>query len=73
MHGFHFEVVGIDGVPLAPDDRYMLDTLVVAPGARYDFIVHADARGVWAFHCHILPHVEGPSGMFGMVTALVVS
>jgi FtsP/CotA-like multicopper oxidase with cupredoxin domain len=27
---------------------------------------------VWAFHCHILPHVEGLDGMFGMVTALVV-
>jgi FtsP/CotA-like multicopper oxidase with cupredoxin domain len=72
LHGFHFEVVGIDGFPLAPDDRYMLDTLVVAPGARYDFIVHADVPGIWAFHCHILPHVEGPEGMYGMVTALVV-
>ena len=28
--------------------------------------------GAWAFHCHILPHAEGPDGMFGMVTALVV-
>jgi uncharacterized cupredoxin-like copper-binding protein len=72
LHGFHFEVVGIDGYPLAPDDRYRLDTLVVAPGARYDFIVRADQPGIWAFHCHILPHVEGPSGMFGMVTALIV-
>jgi len=27
---------------------------------------------VWAFHCHILSHVEGPQGMFGMVTALIV-
>ena len=27
---------------------------------------------MWAFHCHILPHVEGPSGMFGMVTTLIV-
>jgi FtsP/CotA-like multicopper oxidase with cupredoxin domain len=26
---------------------------------------------VWAFHCHILNHVEGPERMFGM-TALVV-
>ena len=26
----------------------------------------------WAFHCHILTHAEGPDGMFGMVTALVV-
>jgi uncharacterized cupredoxin-like copper-binding protein len=72
LHGFHFEVVGIDGFPLAPDDRYMLDTLVIAPGARYDFIVRADNPGIWAFHCHILPHVEGPEGMFGMVTALIV-
>jgi FtsP/CotA-like multicopper oxidase with cupredoxin domain len=72
LHGFHFEVVGIDGFPLAPDDRYMADTLVIAPGARYDFIVRADNPGIWAFHCHILPHVEGPEGMFGMVTALIV-
>jgi len=25
------------------------------------------------FHCHILPHAEGRDGMFGMVTALIVS
>jgi len=35
--------------------------------------VHAVYPGTWAFHCHILSHVEGPQGMFGMVTALVVS
>jgi hypothetical protein len=34
--------------------------------------ITADRPGVWAFHCHILPHVEGPNGMFGMVTALIV-
>ena len=28
--------------------------------------------GIWAFHCHILPHVEGADGMFGMVTTLIV-
>jgi len=72
LHGFHFQVVGVDGFPLAPQSRYMADTLVVAPGARYDILVHADQPGVWAFHCHILNHVEGPSGMFGMVTALIV-
>jgi FtsP/CotA-like multicopper oxidase with cupredoxin domain len=27
---------------------------------------------VWAYHCHILTHAEGPNGMFGMVTALIV-
>jgi FtsP/CotA-like multicopper oxidase with cupredoxin domain len=72
LHGFHFEVVGEDGFPLAAQNRYMADTLVVAPGSRYDILVKADHLGAWAFHCHILPHAEGPDGMFGMVTALVV-
>jgi FtsP/CotA-like multicopper oxidase with cupredoxin domain len=47
--------------------------LNVAPGERWDAIVVADAPGVWAFHCHILTHAEGNAGMFGMVTALIVS
>jgi uncharacterized cupredoxin-like copper-binding protein len=72
LHGFHFEVVGEDGFPLSPHNRYMADTLVVAPGSRYDILVKASEPGAWAFHCHILSHVEGPQGMFGMVTALVV-
>jgi uncharacterized cupredoxin-like copper-binding protein len=72
LHGFHFLVVGEDGFPLSRPNRYMADTLVVAPGARYDILVKADQPGAWAFHCHILSHVEGPEGMFGMVTALVV-
>ena len=70
LHGFHFEVVAQDGFPL--DQPYLADTLVVAPGQRFDVLVHADQTGAWAFHCHILPHVEGPQGMYGMVTALVV-
>jgi FtsP/CotA-like multicopper oxidase with cupredoxin domain len=72
LHGFHFQVVSEDGFILPPNQRYMADTLAVAPGQRFDVLVHADYPGVWAFHCHILPHVEGPQGMFGMVTALVV-
>lgn len=70
LHGYHFEVVAQDGFPLTTP--YMADTLVIAPGQRYDVLVHAVYPGVWAFHCHILPHVEGPEGMFGMVTALIV-
>ncbi|MGE5225641.1 MAG: multicopper oxidase domain-containing protein [Planctomycetaceae bacterium] len=72
LHGYHFQVVGQDGFPLAPQNRYLADTLTVAPGARYDILVHAVYPGAWAFHCHILPHVEGPEGMYGMVSALVV-
>jgi manganese oxidase len=71
LHGYHFEVVAQDGYPLG--QPYLADTLVVAPGQRFDVLVHAVHPGAWAFHCHILPHVEGPEGMFGMVTALVVS
>jgi FtsP/CotA-like multicopper oxidase with cupredoxin domain len=70
LHGYHFEVVAQDGFPLR--EPYMADTLVVAPGQRFDVLVHAVYPGTWAFHCHILPHVEGPQGMYGMVTALVV-
>jgi len=70
LHGYHFEVVAEDGFML--EQPYMADTLMVAPGQRFDILVKADYPGVWAYHCHILPHVEGPEGMFGMVTAFVV-
>lgn len=70
LHGYHFEVVAEDGFVL--DEPYMADTLAVAPGQRFDILVRAEYPGVWALHCHILPHVEGPHGMFGMVTALAV-
>ena len=29
--------------------------------------------GVWAWHCHILTHAESSTGMFGMVTAMIVT
>ena len=70
LHGYHFEVVAQDGFPL--EQPYMADTLVIAPGQRFDVLIHTIYPGAWAFHCHILPHVEGPQGMYGMVTALVV-
>ena len=70
LHGYHFKVISEDGFPL--DHPYWADTLMGAPGQRFDVLVEAKYPGVWAFHCHILPHVEGPQGMFGMVTALVV-
>ena len=70
-HGFRMHVVARDGAPLGSAAFYA-DTLGVNPGERWDAIIDCDRQGVWAFHCHILPHVEGPDGMFGMVTALVV-
>jgi manganese oxidase len=50
----------------------MADTVMVAPGERYDVLVKASEVGAWAFHCHILTHAESAEGMFGMVTAMVV-
>ena len=71
LHGLTFEVFARDGYPLP--QPFKCDTLTVGPGERWDAIVVADAPGVWAFHCHILSHAEGATGMFGMVTALIVS
>ena len=70
LHGLTLEVFARDGYPLPQPFR--CDTITVAPGERWDAIVVADNPGVWAFHCHILSHAEAPSGMFGMVTALIV-
>jgi manganese oxidase len=70
LHGLVQRVIAKDGIPLA--QAYDADTVLVSPGERYSVLVHADAPGVWAWHCHILPHAEGPDGMFGMVTAMIV-
>lgn len=48
------------------------DTINIAPGERYTVVYKITDPGVWAWHCHILTHAEGPDGMFGMVTALIV-
>jgi FtsP/CotA-like multicopper oxidase with cupredoxin domain len=72
LHGMPMRVVARDGYSLG-SAAFTCDTLGVNPGERYDVVVECDEPGVWAFHCHILPHVEGRDGMFGMVTALIVS
>jgi FtsP/CotA-like multicopper oxidase with cupredoxin domain len=70
LHGIRQLVIAKDGYPL-PGPHYE-DTVLVAPGERIDVLVEATELGAWAFHCHILTHAEGPDGMFGMVTALIV-
>jgi len=71
MHQFPQLVFAKDGFPL--DHPYYADTVNIAPGERYSVLVHPDEVGTWVWHCHILTHVERDSGMFGMVTALVVT
>lgn len=70
LHGLQQQVVAKDGFDL--DAPYTADTIMVAPGERIDVLIRTSKAGAWAYHCHILNHVEGPDGMFGMVTALIV-
>jgi uncharacterized cupredoxin-like copper-binding protein len=70
QHQFPQLVIAKDGIPL--DQPYWVDTLLVAPGERYTVLMNANQAGTWVWHCHILNHVERETGMFGMVTALVV-
>lgn len=66
-------VVAKDGVPL--EVPMPTDTVWVSPGERYTvaYMPGDDQIGVWAWHCHILTHAEGPDGFWGMVTALIVT
>lgn len=70
LHGIPQKVVAMDGHILPTP--HLEDTVLVAPGQRVDVIVKATELGIWAFHCHILSHAESETGMFGMVTAMIV-
>jgi plastocyanin len=70
LHGVTQRVIAKDGIPL--EFPYEADTILVGPGERYSVLIHATELGVWAWHCHILPHAEREDGMFGMVTAMIV-
>ena len=41
------------------DDNYLVKkhTIVVQPGAKISFRVNVDAKGSWAYHCHLLYHM----------------
>ena len=36
----------------------LLHTVAIRPGSTMDVDVEADAEGGWAFHCHMLFHME---------------
>jgi FtsP/CotA-like multicopper oxidase with cupredoxin domain len=59
LHGHQFQVVEIDG------KRYpgaVRDTVLVPPGRRVVVAFDANNPGLWAFHCHLLYHLD--TGMF---------
>ena len=43
------------------DDNYLprKHTVIVQPGSKVSYLVTADARGRWAYHCHLLYHMLG--------------
>jgi FtsP/CotA-like multicopper oxidase with cupredoxin domain len=71
LHGIPQLVIAKDGFLLS--DPHYEDTVLIAPGERIDVLINASELGTWAFHCHILTHVDSDEGMFGMVTALIVT
>ncbi|MFH1820191.1 copper resistance system multicopper oxidase [Thiobacillus sp.] len=48
----------------SPDGRFQVrkHTISVQPAQRVSFLVSADALGRWAWHCHLLMHMD--AGMF---------
>ena len=42
------------------DDHYLprKHTIVAQPGAKISYLVTADAKGQWAYHCHLLYHMK---------------
>ncbi|MBX4995418.1 FtsP/CotA-like multicopper oxidase with cupredoxin domain [Rhizobium binae] len=63
LHGHHFQVVGINGTPVAGAVR---DTVLVPPMASVVLAFDADNPGRWPLHCHHLYHMA--TGMMAYVT-----
>jgi FtsP/CotA-like multicopper oxidase with cupredoxin domain len=57
LHGMWSEIVDARG-----DFAFRKHTVSVQPGQRLAYEVTADALGSWAYHCHLLYHME--AGMF---------
>lgn len=84
LHNIPQLVVAKDGFEL--EQPFWADTLNVAPGERWSVLImptqedlaldpdgEVAGPGIWALHCHILSHAEGPEGLAWMVTTLIVT
>lgn len=67
IHDIQFRVLDRDGVPAAPHERGLKDTVLVDPGETVrvitQFTDYADTRNPYMYHCHILEHED--AGMMG--------
>ena len=64
-HGHSFKIVATDGNPVPEAAQLTKDTVLVAPGERYDIEFVANNPGVWMVHCHIENHADN-----GMMTII---
>ena len=60
LHGLYSEIENGQG-----EHRPLKHTVTVKPGEKMSYLVSADTPGHWAFHCHLLYHME--TGMFRTV------
>lgn len=61
LHGMFFDLVNGE-----TSHKPRKHTIVVKPAERLSVDINADALGEWAFHCHLLFHME--AGMFQVVS-----
>ncbi|MDE2264707.1 MAG: multicopper oxidase domain-containing protein [Alphaproteobacteria bacterium] len=77
LHGYTFQIVALDGNPLATP--IAANTITLGAAQTADIVFTADNLGSWMFHCHILDHTINPGpygdgsaahmvGMGGLVT-----
>jgi FtsP/CotA-like multicopper oxidase with cupredoxin domain len=65
IHGHSFTIVATDGNPVPAGARLTKDTVLIAPGERYDLVFAANNPGVWMVHCHIEHHAA--NGMMSLI------
>jgi zinc transporter ZupT len=72
LHGHRFQVIAVDGQPVAKTNRQTMVTLTIGPGETRDIAFVANAKpGTWMFHCHVLDHLmNGSVGPGGLITAV---
>jgi CopA family copper-resistance protein len=64
-HPLHLHCMFVELENGAGDYLPRKHTVIVKPAERLSVAITADARGHWAFHCHLLLHME--AGMFRVV------
>ncbi|MEQ8246653.1 MAG: multicopper oxidase domain-containing protein [Alphaproteobacteria bacterium] len=73
IHDVQFRIIDRNGVPPAPGEMGLKDTVVVAPNERVRLLLrfsdYTDLERPYMYHCHILEHED--AGMMGqfLVTA----